>query len=147
MLIRCKSTTLSDDHVAALGGSIHPQLYDVTELTTYLVLGLTFYIASRVNGSGVYVEMEDDFGLLVSVPLFLFDIIDGRPSQYWVSRFREGGSFALWPPSFFGECHRDRLSEGVADVRRNYEIVRAQLREEADMWGDARPNSAAVTVP
>jgi hypothetical protein len=133
MLVTCKMTTLSGEQITALGGSVHQQVFDVTEGGAYLVLGLTVYVASRVYGSGVYVEIEDDSGHVVSAPLFLFEIIDGRPSQYWVSRFWDDGSFAFWPPSFFNDCYHDRLSESVPDVRRDYESVRAQLREEAGM--------------
>jgi hypothetical protein len=140
MLVRCKSAVLSEDQVSALGGNIHAQAFDVTEHQMYLVLGLTFYAQSRIHGSGIYLEVEDDSGHLVSVPLFLFDIVDGAPSQYWTSRFWEDGTFAYWPASFFNDCYHDQLSDGVADVRRDYEVVRARLRQEAEVLSSARAN-------
>jgi hypothetical protein len=132
MLIRCISVFPDEAQLEALGERFHRlQRFDITQGMTYTVLGLTFYVQSTVYGSGVYAELENDSGQLASAPLLLFEIVDERPSQHWVARLWSDGTFAWWPESFFQHGYHDRLSNGVAEVRRDYELVRLKLEQEA----------------
>lgn len=139
MLIRCISPYPNATQLDALGQRFHrSQRFDVTHGATYTVFGLTFYVQSPVYGSGVYAEVENDSGQLASAPLLLFDIVDDRPSQFWTARLWPDGTFAWWPESFFEPNYHDRLSNGVIEVRRDYELVRSKLEQEARPSGAPR---------
>jgi len=99
---------------------------------TYTVLGLTFHIRSNLYGSGVTVQIDDDYGRLASVPLCLFEIVDDRMSSHWVARQWADGTVAMWPPSFFIDFYYDDLSEGVDEIVRDHARVKQELEAEAN---------------
>ena len=131
MRILCLSSSPSSEQIAAFGeGYFCTQSFHVQPGTTYTVLGLTFYVRSQLYGTGVTAEIADDDGHLVTVPLCLFEIVDGRASRHWVVRAWDDGTTALWPASFFSEFYRDDLSEGVSEATMEYERVRGQIEAE-----------------
>jgi hypothetical protein len=81
-------------------------------------------------GTGVQIQYIDDDENLAFAPLFLFEITDGRPSMYWVSKFYEDGSFNMQPPSFYNEFYHDDLSEGIPEVYEDYCKVRGLIESE-----------------
>src|SRR6266516_6680332 len=67
----------------------------------YTVLGVGFW------DGVVWFDIASSPRALVSVPAFLFEITNHKPSRHWEARLREDGSFMLWPPSFYHQHYHD----------------------------------------
>jgi hypothetical protein len=92
----------------------------------YTVLGVGFW-------DGVtWFEINASPSALVSVPMFLFEITNGRPSRHWQARVSQDGAFTLWPPSFYHEHYHDDLSEGVSEAIEDFSHLRRVLDDEAN---------------
>lgn len=102
----------------------------VTPGTEYVVLGLIYKPSLSSYAGKPVVEVRNDAGGLSSLPLFLFDITDHSASKYWKVRFNEDGCLALLPESFYSEYFHDDLSEGVPEVRKNFDEVCQCLENE-----------------
>jgi hypothetical protein len=88
-----------------------------------------------VFGLGVWdgitwVEIELSTEVVVSVPLFLFEILDGRPSRLWDVRLHEDGALTLWPPAFYEQYFHDRLSDGVEKAVRDFRTLKRTIEGE-----------------
>jgi len=98
----------------------------------HLVLGEEYVVFGlSILGGAAWVDLVTDSEYPVPVPLCLFEITDGRVSQYWEARFYEDGDLTLWPPSFYKEYYHDDLSEGVSEVVEDFKRVRAFIEAEA----------------
>jgi hypothetical protein len=106
----------------------HP--FDVTPGKEYLVLGLTMMTESWALGAGVALDLIDDSGGWSINPLFLFEVIDPRPSRYWVAKKVGEAELALWPESFFRDYYHDHLTDGVPEVVADFKQVCALLEAE-----------------
>lgn len=91
----------------------------------YIVYGMTFL-------DGVpWVEIANQANTYVySVPLCLFEIVDGTVSKYWVARFHQNGDFLLWPPSFYTPYYHDDLTDGVPEIVEDFLRVQRLIMEE-----------------
>lgn len=66
-----------------------------------------------------------------SVPLCLFEIIDGTVSKYWVAKIVDDGILLLWPPSFYAPYYHDDLTDDVKEVVEDFNRVQKLIIEEA----------------
>jgi hypothetical protein len=98
----------------------------------HIILGKEYIVFGiRILGGAPWVDIVTDSGYLYPVPLCLFEITDGRVSQYWELHFYEDGDLTLWPPSFYKEYYHDDLIEGVYEVVEDFDRVRTLIEAEA----------------
>jgi hypothetical protein len=132
MKVRCISTYPNEEQLRRLGPHFNRrQTFGVSVGTEYLVLGIAVILESSSYGTGFYVNIQEDNGHFVHVPLCLCEITDGRLSKHWRAKVWEDGEVTLWPPSFYREYYVDDLSEGVSDVVADFRRVRRLLEAEA----------------
>lgn len=72
----------------------------------YSVLGVSF------GDFGVFLQVVDDYGKCIFVPLCVFDMIDSRPSKYWEFKKISDSDLLLWPSEFLVDYFHDDLSNG-----------------------------------
>jgi len=130
MRVKCILNYPTPKQIERLGDFYKNQAFGVTVGKEYLVFGLHFLIKCEGFGTGVQVQFLDDDGHLGFAPLFMFTIVDGRPSKYWEARFWEDGHLTLQPPSFYRDYYHDDLSEDVPEVVEDFKRVRAMLESE-----------------
>lgn len=78
--------------------------------SNYLVLGVSF------GSYGVLLQIVDDYGKCIFVPICIFDVIDPRPSKYWKFKKTSDSDLLLWPSEFFVDYFHDDLSDGDGRV-------------------------------
>ncbi len=132
MKVKCILEYPTDQQIERLGDFYGKQAFGVTIGKEYVVLGVAFHINLPGFGTGVQIQFHDDDGNLAFAPLFLFEIIDGRPSRYWVAQFYEDGRFKIQPLSFYKEYYHDDLSEGREEVVEDFNRVRKLLEAESE---------------
>jgi hypothetical protein len=130
MKVRCIVPYPTQEQIRQLGDFYENQRFGITEGKEYLALGLHFNINTPGFGTGVAIQIFNDNRHIVFPPLSLFQIIDGRPSRYWVARLLENGSLELQPPSFNQEYYHERLSEYIPEIVEDFEGVYAMLESE-----------------
>jgi len=64
------------------------------------------------------------------VPLCLFDVIDPKVSKYWELRVVGSGDVLFFPLSLHKEYYHDDLLEGVPEVVKDLENLKALLENE-----------------
>jgi len=131
MRVKCILEYPTDQHFERLGDLYRRQAFGVTVGKKYVVLGVAFHINLPGFGTGVQIQFVNDNGNIGFAPLFLFEIIDGRPSRHWEARFDEDGSFQLQPSSFYKKYYHDDLSDGVEEVVEDFNRVRGLLEDES----------------
>jgi hypothetical protein len=132
MIVRCNATRLDETYRRRVGGD--PKLHTDFQLTIgkeYIVLGITFVVQSPICGSGILFDLEDDFGFCFSTPAQLFDIVDPRPSAYWMARRFGDDDLALWPEEFYRPSFHDRLSDGHQEERIAFRDLVSRLTAES----------------
>lgn len=131
MRVRCVAKVATPEQVQRYGLQVTVEhQFDVTPGKEYLVLGLTALAADSFYGTGVTIEVLDDFGRWSIQPLFLFEVVDPRPSQYWVAKQVGEAELALWPKSFHKDFYHDHLTDGVPEVVADFRRVCALLEAE-----------------
>lgn len=130
MIVRCMSIYPSELDIVKLVGFYRRQAFRVTIGMEYIVFGLTFFVNSNLFGTGVVIQFQDDDGNLAFAPLFMFEIVDGRPSKHWEARFYEDGVFQLQPSSFYRAYYHDDLSEGGSEIVEDFRHVRSLMETE-----------------
>ena len=104
--------------------------HNVTPGREYLVLALTALASNSAHGTGVTIDVLDDSGRWSMQPLFLFEMIDPRPSRYWIAKKMGEAELALWPVSFFQDCYHDHLTNGRPEEVADFKQVCARLEAE-----------------
>lgn len=130
MRAKCISEYPTKQQIDKLGDFYRQQSFGVTVGKEYVVLGITFHINLRGFGTGVQIQFVNDDGNVGFAPLFLFKIIDGKPSRYWEGQFDEDGSFQLQPLSFYKKYYHDHLSEGIDEIVGDFNRVRDMIEIE-----------------
>jgi len=135
MQVHCLSNQATPEQVQQYGlDSRVDHHFDVTPGRTYTVIGLTMVAGSWASGVGVALDLLDDFGRWSIQPLFLFEVVDPRPSQYWIAKKVGEAELALWPESFFQDFYHDHLTDGlpeeVADFKRVCALLDAEFAED-----------------
>jgi len=117
VIARCKFTSWTLDDVARSEGNprFTPE-FALTRGRDYLVLGVQFIRNSSIYGRIVLFEIEQDDGLLLSIPNTLFDVVDGRVSKWWTVRQDADGDLKIWPEEFYRDYFHDDLSNGDAEA-------------------------------
>jgi hypothetical protein len=98
----------------------------------YVVYGL------RLWGSGVWIDIESDVGYLVTVPLCLFELADGRLPAIWAARVDEDGDIALLPEAFHAAYFMSDLADGRPEAWRELAHVKALLALDEVSGGGPR---------
>jgi hypothetical protein len=91
----------------------------------YTVLGVGFW------DEVTWFDIAASPRALVSLPAFLFEITNPKPSRHWEARLHKDGSFMLWPPSFYHQHYHDDVSEGVSEAVDDFQHLRQLLEDEA----------------
>jgi len=105
--------------------------YDFTIGKEYTVIGIAYSKDSTYLENYPMLELVNDFGNYEGAPLFLFEIIDDRSSQYWHIKFNNETKYLyMWPESFYQEYYFDDLTDGVPEVEKDFERVSKLLEEE-----------------
>jgi len=139
MKVRCLANVATADQVKRYG--LDPRVehrYYVTPGKEYLVLALTAVAGDSAYGPGVTVDVLDDFERWSIKPLFLFEVVDPRPSRYWLAKKVGEAELALWPESFFQDFYHDHLTDGVPDVVADFKRVCGLLEAEYAEAADAQ---------
>jgi hypothetical protein len=123
MLLRCTATLPTLPQSVRLGRYFKAgaQEFPVEIGREYMAFGL------RLWGSGAWADIEVDAGYLVSVPLCLFEVVDGKVSEMWKIRMHDDGDIDLLPEAFHSQYFHDDLIEGVASARMSFNEVKRQL--------------------
>jgi hypothetical protein len=124
--IKCNNLVPNEKQAKQLGDYYYPGKQDF-----YLNLGREYVVFGiRILNGMPWVDLVSDTNYLFPAPLCLFEITDGRVSQYWETRVSKDGNLLIWPRSFYREYYHDDLLEGVQDVVEDFERVRAMIEAE-----------------
>lgn len=126
MRVQCIAEYPSQEQIRQLGQNYRPgkTVYPVQPGIEYLVLGLGMW-------EGIsWVELAMETEVVVSVPLFLFEITDSRCSRLWEVRTHEDGALTLWPGPFYEKYFHDHLSEGCAAEVATLRALQQQMAAE-----------------
>ncbi|MEJ1250068.1 hypothetical protein [Denitratimonas tolerans] len=125
------SSFLKDDQRAAIGLPQGESIrYAITPGSEYVVLGLSVKPQGSRNGSGLFVEIANDWGQCRGISISLFEVIDARCSKYWHVRSHENGTVLLWPEEFYEEYFLDDLIEGDARARQIFADLVSRMDTE-----------------
>jgi len=94
----------------------------------YTVMGMSYGIDA--HGS-ILLEIPDEH-YVIDAPLDLFDIVDERPSRYWLARKFGDHGLHLWPEAFYIDYFHDRLSDFDPELTAIYRELRARMESEFD---------------
>ena len=129
MKIKCIKTFLNDEEKNIVGMPVnHNRDSYVSEDKDYTVIGMN-YLTQCPSQNGLSYEIIDDHGCYSEVPIFLFEIVDPRPSSYWRGDIKET-TFSLWPEEFYMHCFHDRFSNGNPDCVEVFNRTLALLENE-----------------
>lgn len=131
MLVVCRreAPTLPDARRLGRHYRAGEQQFPVVVGERYRVYGLRFWVGAP------WVDIETNLGYLLTVPLALFDVVDGKVPDIWELRVDAEGDIALLPMAFFDEYFFDDLFEGKAAAVLEFRRVKATLEER-----DSAPN-------
>jgi hypothetical protein len=131
MKVRCIGDRLTEEQRRTVGfRAWEDPHFQISPGTIYTVLGLT---AKPDYMAGAVVQVHDDGDRCAFVPICLFEIVDGRPSQYWRARLLNEHGLALWPEEFYSDEHfHENLSEGERAAVETYSKVLNALELEGD---------------
>jgi hypothetical protein len=129
MKIKCIKISLNDEEKNIVGMPVtHNRDYYVSEDKEYTVIGMNYLTqCPTINGLSFYIL--NDFNLLGRVPIFLFEIVDPRPSAYWRAEIEEA-TFVLWPEEFYMHCFHDLFSDGKPEYVEAFKRAVARLENE-----------------
>jgi len=98
----------------------------------YVVLAVAHFLDSEFYyGQYPVLDIKDDIGTLSTLPLFLFEVIDDRPSKYWHFNYnRERKVCEMAPKSFCQEFYHDDLREGYPEIEADFKHVCELLENE-----------------
>lgn len=131
MTVTCKARSLPIESRKQLGiDETFAAEYMLTVGKEYLVLGLSINAGSVIFGTSAVLQVIDDAGRLEMVPAPLFDIKNGRPSQFWRARQLKDLGLALWPEEFYRDYFHDDLSDGVPEAKEVLAAVIRRFEEE-----------------
>jgi len=114
MIVRCIRREPTLPQSVRLGPHYRPgeQEFPVELGSQYVVYGL------RLWGSGAWIDIENDVGYLVTVPLCLFEVVDGRVPTIWLLHVDDDGDIALLPEAFHEPFFMSDLADGKTEAWR-----------------------------
>lgn len=132
MKVRCLNNFLREDQRVAIGLPQGESIkHAITLGSEYIVLGLSVKPPGSRNGSGLFVEIANDWGQCRGISISLFEIVDARCSKYWIVKSREDGTVLLWPEEFYKEYFLDDLIEGEPDACEIFQELVTRMNTEA----------------
>lgn len=132
MKVRCLNNFLREDQRAAIGLPQGESIkHAITPGSEYVVLGLSVKPQGSRNGSGLFVEIANDWGQCRGISINLFEVVDAQCSKYWHVRNHEDGTVLLWPEEFYKEYFLDDLIEGESDACAIFEDLVSRMDAEA----------------
>jgi hypothetical protein len=124
VIVRCTSIELTSAQRAKLGTAFpRDKAEQLTIDRDYVVLGLQYDVGSILWGTGAWVQLPLSQDKLLIAPLYLFEIIDPRPSPNWEIQLWEDGAITLWPADFYRDYFHGDLEAGKPDALRIYKRV------------------------
>ncbi len=133
MIVECLRTELRHQEKARLGASFSPRQGRLLQVgNRYPVLGLQYDVGSIIWGTGAWVQVPIARDRLLFAPLYLFEIVDARPSRHWHIRHWPDGAVTLWPSSFYQEYFHGDLEVGKEQAIETFSTVLVQVIEEID---------------
>ena len=134
MTAKCLQSTLTDEQRRLIQAPerFRPS-YQVTQGREYIVLGLSFVLRSSVYGYAPLFEICDDANRCISIPTLLFEVVDPRPSRFWLAKQPTNGGLLLWPEEFYVDFFHDDLSENAPEARELFTKVLERLKKEFDV--------------
>lgn len=126
MRVLCIAEQPNGEQARCLGDFYRPgrTAFPVNRGQHYIVLGIGTW-------NGVHwVEIETPTEDVVSVPLFLFEVVEGTPSRWWEARVHEDGALTFWPSAFYDPSFHSRLSDDVPEVLREYRALKERIVAE-----------------
>lgn len=127
MRVKCITELPTKEQARLLGEYYHEgkQEFGLVIGNEYLVFGLSFL------GGMPWIEIgPPEHEYLYSVPLCLFDIVNGTVSKCWEIKVRKDDVIFFWPISFYQEYYHDDLFEGVPVAVEDFRRVRKLIEEE-----------------
>jgi hypothetical protein len=99
----------------------------VTAEKEYTVYGMSWHKCSSLFGQPMLAcEITDNYGNLISAPIDIFDVADGRIPDIWRIEKRED-AVLLWPEVFLNKFFFDDLSEGVPECVHAFQNIKKLL--------------------
>ena len=81
-------------------------------------------------GPGAVLEILSEIGRLDTVPLSMFEIVDGKLPSEWELRVISADTALIAPPLLFTEYFHDRLSDGEPSAIREFNALILQMERE-----------------
>ncbi|NDL65907.1 hypothetical protein [Acerihabitans arboris] len=126
MKVICKAIKLTSSQKKIMGvneNSDYEYPFEIGE--SYTVLG----ISSQVGRQAATI-LQMPYFYAFPAPLCLFEIIDSRPSAYWVIKALSEYELALWPKEFYQPFFHDQLSDLSPEYVEIYKEVVERLENE-----------------
>ncbi len=128
MKVICRSTEVTREQREEMGQPDDTSRYYLDVGKTYTVMG--FGCGAGVDGGAVLFLPGEHY--LLPVPLCLFDVVDERPSRYWVARKNSEHTLSLWPVELHIDYFQDRLSDFEPELIPIYQELCARMESEFD---------------
>jgi len=127
MRVRCVAKAPTKAQILRLGPGFERTKsdYDLVPGREYLVLGF-----GHSNGVA-WIEVASDGGWPQTVPLFLFELLDARPSRFWEVRHGTDESLAVLPAPFHDPTFASRVADGDDDALAEYAKWRSLIETES----------------
>lgn len=133
MIVECTATELTPEQKTRLGTAFpREQARLLKKGIRYPVLGLQYDVGSILWGTGAWVQLPVAADRMVIAPLYLFEVVDGRPSRHWEIKLWEDGAITLWPFSFYKPYYHGDLEAGVPEVVEDFASVVEEVLAEID---------------
>ena len=131
MRVRCLYSYPWDDFISRLGSNFHgSRSCPATEDKEYLVLAMALMVEFHSFGTGTFVQILGDQGVINLAPLSMFEITDARVSRYWEAVSFDGKSVTLEASSFEQTFYYDSSCEKMLGFEENFNLLYAQLDVE-----------------
>ena len=130
MRVRC----ISQSPTNATTVERDPQFWPTTDYRVevgeeYFVVSIWMYSTSAW-GPGAVLEILSEIGRLYTVPLSMFEIVDGKLPSEWELRVISADTAFIAPPLLFTEYFHDRLSDGEPSAVREFNALILQMERE-----------------
>src|SRR4051812_31909625 len=119
MKVRCISTEATPEQAKKIAKLHIPGRYGISIGEVYVVYSIT--IIEGIMWGDI---LSNSVRHLISVPIFLFEILDNRISQYWEIKIEDTGEILFWPHEFYKPYFHDKLSDYAHDEVEEFEQIR-----------------------
>jgi hypothetical protein len=131
MIVECLYNKIDQDLVSKFKIS-NPQKFEFNDLIVgkiYVVVSIYLCCKSDLQNGGypfVYVSHDNNV-----YPLFLFKIIDDKPSRYWHIQYNtDEKALDMQPFSFYQKSYFSELADGVPEVVEDFNKISDLIEEE-----------------